>query len=81
MLKTMTAKFSSTCSRTGQRIQRGQTIVYDTVKRTASLLNFDGFEGRENAAGDYIRLWRRLQLVTQHTDHDHPIRNFSRFGG
>ena len=55
MLKTMPAKFSGTCSRTGRRIQRGQMIVYDTVKRTASLLNFDGFEGRENAAGDYIR--------------------------
>ena len=41
MLKTMTAKFSGNCSRTGQRIQRGQTIVYDTVSRTASLADPD----------------------------------------
>lgn len=55
MLKTMPAKFSGTCSRTGQRIQRGQMIVYDTQSRTASLLSFEGFEGRHNATGDYIR--------------------------
>jgi len=52
MLKTMPAKFASTCSRTGQRIQRGQMIVYDTATKTASLLSF---EGRHNETGDYIR--------------------------
>jgi len=30
-------------------------IVYDTATKTASLLSFEGFEGRHNETGDYIR--------------------------
>jgi hypothetical protein len=37
MLKTMQAKYPGRCSRTGQRIQRGQTIIYNTETRTATL--------------------------------------------
>lgn len=38
MLKTMTARFASKCSATGARINRGDTIEYDTVAKTARLL-------------------------------------------
>ena len=46
MLKTMQAKFPGRCSRTGQPIQRGQTIVYNTETRSATLPS----EGRS----DYV---------------------------
>lgn len=39
MFKTMQAKFSSRCARTGETIQRGDTIIYNTVTRTAMLPN------------------------------------------
>lgn len=37
MLKTITAKFNGRCARTGEAIQRGQTIIYNTATRSASL--------------------------------------------
>jgi hypothetical protein len=57
MFKTMQAKFSSRCARTGETIQRGDTIIYNTVTRTAMLPSagsFDGFTGRVNGSGDYV---------------------------
>lgn len=61
MLKTMQAKYPGRCSRTGQLIQRGQTIIYNTVTRSAILpspaaesLDFDGFTGRINGSADYV---------------------------
>jgi hypothetical protein len=45
MLKTITAKFNGRCARTGEAIQRGQTIIYNTATRSASL----------PGAADYIR--------------------------
>jgi len=58
MLKTITAKFNGRCARTGAVIQRGQTIIYNTATRSASLPDteeFNEFTGRLNGTGDYIR--------------------------